>query len=56
MSTSQRSALCIAAAYFSVYHYTKCVSLKADCATLKRKMCTIKFVRQDSNTEQLNAY
>jgi len=32
-------------AYFSVYYYTKCVLLKAGCATLKRKVCNIKFLR-----------
>ena len=31
-------------AYFSVYYYTKCVLLKARCATLKRKLCNIKFL------------
>ena len=31
--------------YFSMYYYTKCVLLKASCATLKRKVCNIKFVR-----------
>jgi len=32
-------------AYFSVYYYTKCVFLRAGCATLKRKMCNINFLR-----------
>ena len=31
-------------AYFSVYYYTKCVLLKAHCATLKMKMCNINFM------------
>jgi len=31
-------------AYFSVYYYTKCVLLKAHCATLKMKMCSINFM------------
>jgi len=30
-------------AYFSVYYYTKCVLLKAGCAT--RKVCNIEFLR-----------
>ena len=35
-------------AYFSVYYYTKCVLLKAGCATLKRTVCNIKFLPQKS--------
>jgi len=35
-------------AYFSVHYYTKCVLLKAGCATLKRKVCNIKFLRYRS--------
>ena len=32
-------------AHFSVYYYTTCLLLKAGCATLKRKVCNIKFLR-----------
>jgi len=32
-------------AYFSVHYCTQGVLLKAGCATLKKKMCNIKFVR-----------
>ena len=33
-----RSLINYGRAYFSVYYYTKCVLLKAGCATLKRKV------------------
>ena len=44
-STSPCPSRAMPRAYFSVYYYTKCVFLKADCASLKSKMCNIKFLR-----------
>ena len=39
-----------------MYYYTKCVLLKTGCATLKRKVCNIKFLRYMSKIQIIHHF